>query len=116
MLKKGLCEEFHVSLEDLKKMVEFIFDNSYFSFNNIYYQQKDGCPMGSNISPTFADIVMRSLEKYVFSRINYIRCYRRYVDDIFMLISRKTIDEVLCIFNSFDNGLEFTYEKKQINN
>ena len=44
--------------------------------------------MGSTISPIFADIIMRELEKYVFSKIKYIKFYNRYVDDIFLLIPK----------------------------
>ena len=36
-LQKGFCEDFHLPLEDLKKMVEIVFDFLYFSFSNIYY-------------------------------------------------------------------------------
>ena len=63
---------------------------SFFMFNNKFFQQIDSAPMGSPLSSALGNIFMRSFEnkwlkdcplglKPVF--------YRRYVDDIFTLFS-----------------------------
>ena len=69
--------------------------------------------MGSTISSIFADIVMRELEKYVFSKMKYIKFYNRYVDELFLLIPKDKLDHTFKIFNSFDKQIQFTYEIKK---
>ena len=65
------------------------------------YLQRDGCAMGSCLTPTLADFFMPGLKPTI---------YCRYVDDIFVLA--KNIDQVLELRHSFMNNsvLNFTYE------
>jgi len=42
--------------------VRFVLDSSFFVFNNTFYRQSFGTPMGSPLSPIIADIVMQDLE------------------------------------------------------
>ena len=52
-----------IPLDEIKKCIHFLYNNTFFTFNNEYYRQIFGTPMGSPISPLFADIVMDDLEK-----------------------------------------------------
>ena len=109
----GFNEKLFLPLNSLIDCIKFIFDNTYFKFNNDTFKQVKGSPMGGCTSPIFADIAMRDLETYVFSRIDYIKFYNRYVDDIFCVIPFSKIDETLDIFNSYDPNLQFTIELEQ---
>ena len=103
-------------------MSSCLFNNTFFSFNNDYYRQIDGTPMGSPISPLFADIVMDNLEMYYLRILKdnhdvnplfYPLFYFRDEDDTIMCINKKHIDLVLKTFNSYNNKLQFTYELEQ---
>ena len=60
------CQLIHnncrIPFDEIIKCTKFLFENTYFTFNNNIYLQIFGTPMGSPISPLFADIVMEDLE------------------------------------------------------
>ena len=107
-----------IPFNEIVTCTKFLFNNTFFSFNNDYYRQIDGTPMGSPISPLFADIVMDDLEMFCLRilkdnhDVNPL-FYFRYVDDTIMCINKKHIDLVLKTFNSYNNKLQFTYELEQ---
>ena len=59
-----------IPFNEIVMCTKFLFNNTFFSFNNEYYRQIDGTPMGSPISPLFADIVMDDLETYCLRSLN----------------------------------------------
>ena len=88
--------------------------------NNKYYRQIFGTPMGSPISPFFADIVMDDLEKICLERLKSNHngtplFYYRYVDDIIICVKKEHIDHVINTINSYHNSLHFTHELKNNN-
>ena len=67
--------------------------------------------MGSPISGLFADIVMAVLDMECLRNLSFSPLfYYRYVDDIITCIPIDKLDEILQIFNSYDNRLQFTHE------
>ena len=71
-------------IDEIKNCNRFLYDNTYFTFNNNVYKQIYDTPMGSPISPLFADIVMDDLEKTFLQTLkNNYNCvplfYYRYV-------------------------------------
>lgn len=86
-------------------------ENTYFQFNNVYYKQIFGTPMGSPVSLIFADIVMPDLERDCLSKLDFKPLfYYRYVDDIITCIPRSKVQNMLDTFNSFHPRLQFTSE------
>ena len=70
-----------------------------------------GTPMGSPISPLFADIVIDDLENDCLRILkDKHNCsplfYYRFVDDTILCVKKKYIDLVLNIFNLQDNNLQ----------
>jgi len=58
---------------------KFVLNSTFFQFNQLYYKQTFGAPMGSPLSPVVADLVMQRLERTVISSLNirptfYYRC------------------------------------------
>ena len=105
---------------EIVECTKFLFANTFFSFNNNYYRQIEGTPMGSPISPLFANMVMDDLETNCLSTLKEKHnvnplLYFRYVDDTIMCINKKHIDLVVKTFNSYNNRLQFTYEIEQEN-
>ena len=98
-------------LEEFKDGIEFLMNNTFFQFNNSFYRQSFGIPMGSPISPILADLVMQDLETNVLGNYDCnIEAYYRYVDDTIMFIPKDKIEEVLTTFNNYHDRLQFTYE------
>jgi len=69
--------------EEFLKALKLIIDSTYFSFNDKFYRQKFGTPMGSPLSPIIADVVLQDIEKRALGRLGIeVPFYMRYVDDI----------------------------------
>jgi len=61
--------------------VQFILSSTFFTFDDIIYRQIYGTPMGSPLSPIFADIVIQDLEKSILDNIGIeLSIYFRYVN------------------------------------
>ena len=70
-------------------VIDLCLKQNYFSYQNKYYKLNSGLPMGSPLSPLFAEIYMDHLEKNIVTDkkkiSNYIKPWSRYVDDIFCI-------------------------------
>jgi len=92
----------NIPKEEFIKAVSFVLDSTYFVFNNIFYKQTFGTPMGSPLSLIIADLVMRDLEEKALGRLGVrVPFYFRYVDNIAMAIPSSVCDTILEAFNSF---------------
>lgn len=95
------------------KMIDFIFDSTCLVFNEKFYKQIFGTPMGSSISPIISSYVLDELLDYCTDKITFdIPFLKRYVDDLILSVPENCIDEILNIFNSFDTNIQFTVEKE----
>ena len=92
-------------------------DNNYFKFDNNFYQQTYGMPMGNPLSPTIADMIMDKLLDYtvdILSKNNVpFKFIVKYVDDIFAIIKREDENIILKTRNNYHNKLQFTIEHEQ---
>ncbi|XP_055853213.1 uncharacterized protein LOC129916968 [Episyrphus balteatus] len=88
-----------------------VIDNNYLEYDKIFYQQKQGVPMGSPASPILADIVMEALLDSVFDKIpNKPKLITKYVDDIFIILKSNHVSSTLIALNSFHPKIQFTVE------
>ena len=106
--------------DEFSDLVKFLLNNTYFQFNNNFFQQLIGSPMGSKTSPVLSNIAMEDLEVEIISKIKTklkvrLMKYYRFVDDIYTIVPTVHINEILNIFNSHDSYLKFTLEKKSNN-
>lgn len=86
-------------------------ENNYLQYKTDIYKQIFGMPMGNPLSPTIADIVMDHLLDQCFdSSPNRPSFIAKYVDDIFAIIDKNYIDDVLQTLNKFHSKLQFTVE------
>ena len=66
--------------------------------------------MGSNMSPTIADIFMQHFEGVIMEPTHDVISYNRFADD-FLIISKKgTFDSIVGMFNNIDPFMTFTTE------
>ena len=96
---------------EIIKALKLVFNNTVFSFDKIFYEQKYGCPMGSPLSPVIANLVMEKIEGIALSKLTFEPImYKRYVDDIFTIVPECFVDEMVDVFNSIHNRIKFTKE------
>lgn len=87
---------------------------NYFVHQGKYYQQIDGSPMGSPISPSIADYFLNKLLDYVCSKLNFQpKLLVKYVDDLLMICPKNLVIEIQKLFNSFHDNIQFTIEEEK---
>ncbi|XP_072383799.1 uncharacterized protein [Diabrotica undecimpunctata] len=107
---RGCCS---MSYDRFISIVEFLFNNTYFSFNDKFYQQTFGTPMGAKISPIIATYVMDYVLDSVIPLLSFnIPFIKKYVDDIILAIPNDKVDELLDTFNGYDPYIQFTIERE----
>ena len=52
-----------LSVQNIIELLGFCPHNTYFSFQNKFYEQVKGAPMGSLVSPIVANLYMESFER-----------------------------------------------------
>ncbi|XP_071577748.1 uncharacterized protein [Temnothorax nylanderi] len=123
LVLKGIEKRWHFisphtnfSLPQFLHAVDLILSSTSFCFNGQFYEQIFGSPMGSPFSPKASDIVMEDLESECLGALDFeILLFRRYVDDIFAIIPRHKLNDILDVFNSYHPRLKFTFELENNN-
>ena len=112
----AICEVTKIPQKVFLDSIEFIFDTNFFSFNDTFYKQILGTPMGSSISPIISQFVMDDLLNDCLSILPFqIPFLKKYVDDIICAIPADSEEVILNIFNSHNQYLSFTLEKETDN-
>ena len=97
--------------QDIIDLLTVTLNNMYFSFNDQVFRQKEGLPMGSNISGIMAVLFMDRLETIALSSHLSKRPYRRYVDDIYLQTTGEDMDYTM---NNLHPNLKSEIEKPEI--
>ena len=109
-----LCERTNLSSDNVMRLLEFVLNNIYFTFQGTHYQQVFGCPMGSPISAILANLVMEHIEERALATAPHPpKWWYRYVDDSHACIHKQFIEEFHAHLNSIDPHVQFTYEVEQ---
>ncbi|KFD51344.1 hypothetical protein M514_07749 [Trichuris suis] len=91
-------------------------EGNFFHFQGHFFEQKGGASMGSPLSPVLAEVFMEHLEDKAFSEADrniLPRLFKRYVDDIFVIIESGREDIFLNFLNGlFPNTISFAMEKE----
>jgi len=78
---------------------------NYFRFEDTYWKQICGIPMGGNASPNIANLVLLDYERRVLSS-GWIYFYKRYLDDV-LIIHDKLVDDPAD--KLYDKRIEYEY-------
>ena len=71
-----------MTTHNIIELLDFCLNNTYFTFQGVFYQQTKGAAMGSPVSPIVANIFMEAFESRALSTaIHQPKLWRRYVDD-----------------------------------
>ncbi|BHF68865.1 hypothetical protein SprV_0301190600 [Sparganum proliferum] len=84
---------------------------TFFTFKGQVYEQKNGTPMGSPLSGLIAEAVSQRLERLVFSSYPP-KFWARYVDDTFVIIKRRDVQDLKALLNSIFPDIQFTMEEE----
>ena len=111
-------EDLPIPKPDYVKLLSLCAKFNSFVYNSQEYQQHNGLPMGSPLSPVMSCLFMEKLERENFLRImgrNVI--WVRYVDDVLAIISKNAnIDNKLRLLNNVHHKIQFTVEKENNGN
>ena len=118
IIKKPLEEDKNLHLratmavKHISCLIEFCLTNTYFSFQDQFYEQKEGAAIGSPISPIVANLLMEDFE---IRALATSPCppilWKRIVDDTFTIIKKSHKEALLEHLNSINNNIQFTPEE-----
>ena len=90
-------------VKDAILLLGFCLHNSYFSFQDQFYEQVEETAMGSLVSPIIAKLYMKYFEQNALSTANHpSRLWLRYVDDKFVIQKEDNKQNFLEHINSVD--------------
>ena len=99
-----------------KTMLELAVNNTYFIFNQSFYQQTEGMGMGSPLGPSFANVLKCHLEETWLEKCPpefKPSSYYRYVDDTFLLFREEQHSQLFFDYlNSKHPNIRFTKENE----
>ena len=115
---KDLLEKDHtlnertvIEVSDIILLLEFCLKNTYFSFQDQFYEQVEGAAMGSPVSPIVANLYMEYLEQKALSTApKPPRFWHRFVDDTFVIHKEVNKQGFFQHINSVDPAIGFTVE------
>ena len=96
---------------DILELLDLCFSTE-FSFQNSYYRQISGTPMGSPLSSFLAEAVMQDLEKLSVTNNNDIKTWNRYV---LATVKKDKTDDILHTINNTTENIKFTKEEEDNN-
>ena len=103
-----------LSVQNIIELLGFCVHNTYFSFQNKFYEQIEAAPMGSLVSPIVANLYMEHLEREaLWSAPNPPMHWFRYVDDTFVIQQQANKHLFLDHINSIDPTIQFTVKGNQ---
>jgi len=87
-----------LEVEDILELLEFILSTTYFTLRGQLYRQMFGTAMGSDVSPSVANMHMEHLEEKLQSTAPLkklkSRLWKRYVDDILEVIKKGSVEKL----------------------
>jgi hypothetical protein len=112
LIKSKKLDNIKLTKTDVKNLLLLSLKNSYFQFNNKFYKQKSGLPMGNTLSPIIADIYMNYYTKKHLQEINTPSKIWRYVDDILIIttMNEQQLNKYVNNLNKIKGTIKFTYE------
>ena len=104
-------------INTLINICKYITNMTYFKFNNKFYKQKYGLPMGNPLSGVLACLFLEFLESGFFKyKLPSNTTYFKYIDDILIFLPQNIkIEEVAEKQSNVEPSINFTYEKESNN-
>ncbi|CAF1371595.1 unnamed protein product, partial [Rotaria sp. Silwood1] len=102
---------------DIKDLLNLSLKNNYFQFNDKFYEQKTGLPMGNTLSPILADIYMDDYQKQHLHQVSIPNKIWTFVDDILIItkMNQQQLKDYVNELNNIQGTIKFTSEFEQSN-
>ena len=104
-----------LSVQNIIELLGFCLHNTYFSFQNEFYEQVEGAARGSLIGPIVTNLYMEYFERETLCTASTPRHWFRYVNDTFAIQQESHKQLFLDHINSIDPAIKFTVEGNQEN-
>ena len=95
------------------ELTKLVTNNCFFSFNDTFYNQTSGLPMGNPVSPVLACLFLEFFERdKLTSVIDFNNIFwKRYIDDVITVVPSSTdVQSLLNRLNSLHNSIQFKSE------
>ena len=110
-LGSGLAGGTPLTATQISDLLDFVLRSTYFFFqyDESIYEQQDGTTIGNAVSAAIANLYMEDFEQQALSSPPCIpQIWKRYVDDIFTILSRDNVEDFLQHLNSQQSTICFT--------
>ena len=109
-----LADRTPLSPNQILDLLNILLRTTYFKFNDQFYQQTDGAAMGGPTSAIVSEIYMQALEMAAITTADHPpKIWERHVDDVFSVIQRIYLQELLHHINSLHPQTQFTKEEEE---
>ena len=106
-----LKERTVLAVSDIILLLEFCLKNTYFSFQDQFYEQVEGATMGSPVILIVANLYVEYLEQKALSTAPHLPMFwHRFMDDTFVIHKEVNKQGFLQHINSVDPAIKFTVE------
>lgn len=92
------------------EMTAVCMKQNYFQFRKKFYHQKTGTAMGNPLSPFMCNLFMVEIEKNLSENNLFPKIWKRYVDDVFAIVKKSNIEDILNLINNANPNIKFTHE------
>lgn len=103
----------NLTIEEFIEPITSCTNNIYFAYTDQCYRQCYGTPISPTPVELLMDCILDLIQEQLESKSLRIRVIRKYVDDLFFLIPIGLLGEVLLIFNSINERIQFTFESER---
>ena len=111
-LNETLCNRTALSVQNIVEILGFCLHNTYFSFQNKFYEQVEGAAMGSLVSPIVANLYMEHFKREALRSASQAqRFWYRFVDDMWVIQQQAHKQLFLDHVNSIDPVIKFTVRR-----
>ena len=105
---EAVCNRIVLSVQNIIELLGFCLHNTYFSFQNTFYEQVEGVAMGSPVSFTVANLYMGHFEREALKSASHTpRFWYRFVDDNWVIQQETHKQLFLGHINSIDPAIKF---------
>ena len=109
-----IADQTSLSPNQILDVLNSLLRTTYFKFNDQFYQQTDRAAMGDPTSAIVSEIYMQVLEITVITIADHPpKIWERHVDDVFSVIQRTYLQELLHHINSLHPQTQLTKEEEQ---
>ena len=103
-----------MTTDNIIELLGFCLNNTYFPFQDVFYEQTKGAVMGSPVSPIVAIIYIEAFKNRAISTALQPLGYgRHYVDDTFVIQHHSHKEEFLVHINTVDPSIQFTVQESK---